>query len=322
MKRTPRDLQLDYLREYELGAAARVWRKNVALRAGNVIDLANRQQYFRSGTFTWWLARRLEGREGIDDNEGVWPINFWRCARRFGDPGTDLFPRDAMLSDASHHVYTAALEMRTLCYHRAANACEAKSLIRLGREVRYATEITSEWYDPPSGTITVPDRGVVIRGSHAVPLLEIDGSAGEYFRFPNSWGIEWGLRGWGSISLEHFDRFMIEAWDGVGPGLFPPIVAQRGVVCLEWKWSLDDGIGVHGREIVDAGTGDRLAWTFCKRRDGFLDIEEFYVWPSERGKGYGSALASMIAALAKKMNLPIRLLVSYADTEPQNQSNL
>ncbi|HEV3341117.1 MAG TPA: hypothetical protein VG125_12195 [Pirellulales bacterium] len=321
MNRIPRDLQLDYLNEYGLGAITDVRRRKVVLRRGNLRNLADRQQHFRQDTFSWKLARQLEGRDDLDDGEGVWPINFWRCARRFGTPGSDLFPSAKPLSEASPETYSQAREMRLLCYHRAASALEARDLINGGCEVRYATEVTEHWYDPPNGTIVVPDEPVELLGSHGVPLLRVDNSDGQYFLFLNSWGGEWGFNGWGAISFDHFDRYIIEAWHAPGAGLFMPIAAKTGVVCLEWKWSLTDEIGVHGREVLDATTGDRLAWAFCKRRKQFLDIEEFYVWPSARGKGHGRALASMVTSLAAQMALPLRLLVSYADTEPANAGN-
>ncbi len=318
-----RDLRLDYLREYQLGRrSTTTQRRNVPLRVGHISNLHKRAHLFDYDTFAWKLARRLEGREHVVDSEGIWPINCWRCERRFGLPGRDIFPRDAPLEKATREIYNAAREMRRLCYFRAANAEEAKSLIAAGQVVRYATQITSDWYDPPGGTIVVANENPVIVGSHAVPLDSISSLGDGHFFFRNSWGPEWGYEGSGAISFEHFDRFILEAWIGGPLGLFIPFAAATGPICLEWKWSLNDAIGIHGREIVDAKTTDRLAWAFCRRRGGFLDVEEFYVWPTERKKGYGRSLADMVKNLARSMQLPIRLLVSYADTEPDSRENL
>lgn len=317
-----RSVKLDYLREYPLGEhklAKEV--KNITLTLGTVPGMPNRIEFFNQDTFCWRHARQLEQRQDVSELEGVWPINYWRCNRRFGNPGSDVFNYDAPLSSVTAETYALAKEMRTLGYFRATNSAEARQIINHRREVRYATEITSEWYDPPDGIISITDECPTILGSHAVPLLRTSHLPEERFWFPNSWGCDWGRDGWGSITFEHFDKYMIEAWFGFGPGLFVPMTLKHGIVCLEWKWSLSDSIGVHCREIVDAHTSERLAWAFCKKRSHFLDVEEFYVWPSERGKKYGKELARMVTALGKAARLPLRMLISYADTESDNLKN-
>lgn len=54
----------------------------------------------------------------------------------------------------------------------------------------------------------------------------------------------------------------------------------------------------------------------------FLDIEEFFVWPSERNKGYGRKLAEMIQELQRQSRKKTRAWIPYADAEPENKSNL
>lgn len=319
MREIPRELKLDYLREYPIGSRPQKQQRNVPLKPGNVPNIQNRLEFFEHSTFAWWQARRLEGREHEDDSEGIWPINSWRCEKRFGLPGTDIFPIDARLPSAGPAIYQAAREMRRLGYMRVADSNEAINVLRVpNKTVRFATEITSDWYDPPFGTLPELSTSTPFRGSHAVPLVKFDQSKGNYFLFPNSWGEEWGAEGWGAISAEHFDKSVIEAWLSIGAGLSAPYSATADTICLEWKWACSDSISLHGREIVDASSSENLAWAFCTKRDGFLDVEEFFVWPSERQKGFGKELARMVRELASSLNLPIRLLVSYADTVPEN----
>jgi esterase/lipase superfamily enzyme len=317
---------LEYLKAYPIESTGRVARRhrNIPFEIGNLSVFGNPfdSEVFRSDTFNWRLAQKLEGVE-IPFDEGVWPIQYWRCQRRFGMPGSKLFPSGAALESLAPTVYSAAKEMRIFLYHRATTAAEAVELIRNGKEVRYATKMTHEWYDPQDGHIAVPDADAEICGSHSVPLLALTDESPQKFVFINSWGEEWGSRGCGAISFDHFERFMIEAWHGFGNGLFPPMHFQSGLICLEWKWNLPGTtIDIHGREIVDADSGDRVAWAFCSKRDGFLDIEEFFVWPSERKKGYARVLARMVKDLAKSMNLPLRMLVSFADSIDPNWPNV
>jgi esterase/lipase superfamily enzyme/GNAT superfamily N-acetyltransferase len=153
--------------------------------------------------------------------------------------------------------------------------------------------------------------------SHATPLIGFDYGKNR-FVFSNSWGREWGDAGFGYLPYENFDQSIIEAWRTPCSGLYPPVENKEGIICLEWKWSLNSSNEVHGREIVDASTLERIAWAFCVRRGQFLDVDELFVWPDERGRGYGRRLAAMVQDLAHALNCPLRMWVSFADAEPGN----
>ena len=103
-------------------------------------------------------------------------------------------------------------------------------------------------------------------------------------------------------------------------GWFVPSLKQTGVVARGWKWEPELGFAVHGREIYDTATDEYLAWAFCVLRDGYLDVDEFFVWPTERGKGYGRHLAKMVTQLSQQMKRPIRQVVPFSDTEPSEIS--
>ena len=201
-------------------------------------------------------------------------------------------------------------------YHRISDATTAIRTLDLGAQVRFSFELTSEWYDPPDGIVPQPAADAVVRGSHAVPLTGFDRTTGR-FTFPNSWGEEWGDKGWGSINREFFDARIVEAWTPCFHGFGIPYESKEGIVCLEWKCTPDEDFGVHCREIVAADTDTRLAWAFCFKRNGMLDIEDVFVWPTERGKGYGRELVRMLLSLRRSTKLPLRLLVSFADTTPR-----
>jgi len=306
---------LDYLSEYALGDRPPPQRRHVRLDVDRALLL--NYEHFRFCSYGWRHARILEHRLGSPLNEGVWPINNSRCEFRLGSPGSALFPKGADLESVPPDVHVAALRGRILCYFRAISADEAIAFANEQLDFRHATQITSDWYDPINGDIECSDAAPQICGSHAVPLAEFDYGTSR-FKFSNSWGGKWGDLGWGSLSLEHYNRFIIESWAIGARGVSVPRIANDGVICQEWKWSVSDEIGVHGREIVDARSGMKLAWAFCVKRRNTLDVEEFFVWPSERHKGYGRELARMILALAAQLGRRIRLLVSFADTYEWN----
>lgn len=308
-----RKLVLDYLVEYRLGEETGQRRRNVGLQATATVSDLSRPISTHFGARNAYV---LEERIDADKSEGCWQVSALRVQRRVGSPCLDLFPDGSELGDATPETWACAKRNRTHHYFRATSSLEACKIIQLGWPVSFATEVTPNWYNPPGGIIEAGPREPDIRGSHCVSLLKLlnDGQR-QRMGFLNSWGERWGDRGWGYISKEYFEKFIIDAWIVACPSHVAPLRHSDGIVCLEWKWSLTDSIGVHGREIVDAKSHERLAWAFCVRRDQYLDVDEFFVWPEERGKGYGRCLAMMVRALSEQTKCPIRTWVSFADTE-------
>lgn len=316
MDRIPRLARLDDLTEYPLGGPRSPRRKNVPFKLLATLDEFRDHEF---SSFAWWNTRDLENRSDVSVDEGVWPINHSRCDRKFGDPGNGLYPQFEARPPAdfvTEDVWKAASKFRLFCYWRVPDSVAAIRHLAAGRSVRYAGEITSDWYDPPDGKISVSSDDLPILGSHSVPLAWFDGGECR-FHFRNSWGV-WGDHGWGSFDRGHFDRSVVEAWDVDFRGVSFDRSIGSGIVCLEWKWAVNDEIAVHGCEVVDGATDDRLAWAFCVKRGRNLDVDEFFVWPTERGKGYGRVLAGMVKGLAVRMKMPLRALVSFADTEADN----
>lgn len=312
-KNVPSWFSLDYLREYSLEGPPATTRRNVPLVPS---PYRRRLPDFDGSTFGWRLTRRLEGTDDSDCTTGVWPLNAFRIGRQHGDPGNDLFPRGTDIDGVKPETWRLAKQMRLFCYHRVPSAVTARDLLSHGLTVSLSLEVTEGWYDPPGGKIPPLPSNPDFRGSHAVPLHDFDYRTNS-FAFLNSWGREWGDEGRGYLPYEDLDRSVIEAWLLSGNGFYPPLQAQAGIVCLVWKWSPHGpSLGVHGLEIVDAATEKRMAWAFCVRRDGFLDVDEFFVWPDERRKGFGRRLAGMVSVLAHALRSPLRMWVSFADTEP------
>jgi esterase/lipase superfamily enzyme len=303
---------LEYLTEYPIGKLSGPQRRHVRLhRTTTHSDILGGL----SSTFAYRSAQVLEGRT-MPDNDGVWPISAHRVGRRIGTPIVAMFQRNMVPEDATNETLECAKQNRLQHYCRVTSTSEVVRCLRLGIPVSFSLEVTPEWYDPPRGLIEIQSPELDIRGAHCVSLTKhIERDSRKLFAFPNSWGESWGDHGWGYIPCEEFDRLIIEAWRVGCPGYVAPLLHHEGIVCLEWKWSLTDKIDVHGREIVDAELHERLAWAFCVRRDSYLDVDEFFVWPTNRGRGYARCLASMVKSLSAVLRCPIRTWVSFADTE-------
>jgi hypothetical protein len=68
------------------------------------------------------------------------------------------------------------------------------------------TEATSR-----SGVIPLPTDTTALAGGHAIVIVGYD-DASRRLRFVNSWGSQWGDRGFGYLPYEYVEKYMKEAW--------------------------------------------------------------------------------------------------------------
>ena len=278
-----------------------------------------------SVTYNFIRSRQLEGTFPGDRTEGVWPITVQRVSRGLGAPEEQDWPRmtqrDEWPPSEPPGLNAKARSNRVHHYQRVRSARECPRVLSSAGALGAAFEITEQWFDAPKGIIEMPEADTPVIGSHCVCFLpqRLEGTG---FVFMNSWGEEWGNRGLGALSPEFFDRYLIEAWAPFGDGLFPCYFEGRGVTDLAWGMPDYLGGALHGREIFDATHDERIAWTFAVCRDRFLDVEELFVMPSHRQKGYANRLVDMLRELAEKLGLNIRLWVPFADCEPDNLPGL
>jgi len=176
-------------------------------------------------------------------------------------------------------------------------------------------DITSQWFTAAKGRITMPSAGDKIIGGHCVCVAGYDYSEGMFF-FPNSWGAQWGDDGHGSMSFEYFDKHMTEAWVMDGLRQMPPHKEIDQVQYLNWGIPTTLGVTLHGVEVYHYRTDARIGWAFCVQHHDVLEIEELFVRPDYRGKGYGRILAKMILELKDEFKLPIRLWIPHPDATP------
>jgi esterase/lipase superfamily enzyme len=308
--------RLQYLWQCRLGEQPRSRERNVRLTIDTALrKLRNPYDHFSS--LPYRTAHYLEKRDP-NSVSGIWGISHWRAERMFGNVPSELFSIETRYEDISDEIWKKARGFRKLCYYRITTPQEAMRLLRWNRQVRFACEITSDWYDPPEGMLPLLPADPNFVGSHAVPFIKFE-SESQRFVFPNSWGTEWGAKGWGQFPLQDWDRSIVGAWDTVGAGLVVPNALKSGIAVRGWKWGVDTASGVHCVDIYDVERDEYLAWAFCVTRNNVLDVDEFFVRPEERGKGLARELQSHVQRLAFALNKPMRLVVCFADTEDHSR---
>jgi GNAT superfamily N-acetyltransferase len=211
-----------------------------------------------------------------------------------------------------------------MCYKRIRSIAEVeRALDRLAPiGIGVSIKIFTSWANPANGMIPMPDSSELpINDTHHVSLIKYD-SKHKLFTFHNSWR-NWGDRGNGYIPYEYFNRYMFECW----AVLMQSIPETRHEVLVdgtrEIRWVIRDEWDrrIYGYEINNKETSERWAWAFVLERDGALEIEDFYVRPEFRRRGYGSRLSEKILGLAKAKQKPLRLWVSFADSQQESPGN-
>jgi GNAT superfamily N-acetyltransferase len=304
-----------------------------------------------SRAYNFIRSRELEGTFPGDPRTGTWGITFMRTMFGWGRVEEDLWPyylpgREAeeFNRPAPPGVDEAAKRFRVRRYQRlrtsddfrkalSYNQARYKKNLRAGRkptpppglpfpdylEIRASFEITEQFEKAPRGLIENPPLDARVIGAHAVPLLK-DLVSQRAFEFVNSWGERWGDDGSGYMPYDFLDRWLIEGWAiDESPPLLP---AEPGVHVFGWdSWDVLGG-RFYAVEAYDRDHDERIGWSFAVSRGDYFDVEELYVRPPYRRRGYASRMVAIMADRARDHGLSIRAWVPFADCERSNREAL
>lgn len=297
--------------------------------------------FVSSVRYSYIRARQLEGTYPGDPKEGVWPINSNRILYGWGMVAESEWPyfrKDDFLGPEPPGLDQSAKRRRVRHYQRIRNSSEARVLLnrnsrvlsklergrtpaRLGErlEIKVAFEITPEFVNAPRGLVISPPPDSPILGAHGVPLIGYSRSQ-DWFEFFNPWGPSWGDKGRGHMPADFFDAWMIDSW--AIDLRSAPLPETAGI--HELQWEIPDPLGdqLSGFEIYDADADERIGWSFAVHRGEHLDIEELYVKPAYRRRGYGIRLAEMVRKVSQARDLPLRSWIPYADYAETNRPAL
>ena len=192
------------------------------------------------------------------------------------------------------------------------------------------------------GRLPLPSPVDPFRGRHSVMVTGglksqgRDSSESDLLIFRNSWGPEWGTRGYGYISREYFDVAVESVtinWPGeigfvpnkrkalerlrrlsgpryvhaVGEAWLSPnrcVLEMRNVLDKAhelWHWRVYSLVS--GREVVVIQLHNlirAIGRVHVSLDDTNASIDELFVWPALRRRGYGRVLESFAAGLAQQ----------------------
>ncbi len=265
-------------------------------------------------------GRQLEGTYSSDPSIGIWPITSLRIGCGWGCVPEQDWPYSCSRNwppKEPPNLDKNAKRYRITCYQRVRSVEECKLALQKGA-VLAAFNITNQWFNAKNGIIDIPQQNAKIVGSHAFAIVGYEDNR-KSFMFQNSWGEEWGDKGYGWLPYEYFKTHLIEAWIlHVNFKKWEPMCKHLPRI-QGFTWSINTYMGsLHAIEFYDYPNDERMGWCFVVAHDGWLEVEEFFVRPAYRQQGYGKMLSDMLLELSSKLNMPLRLWISHADAELNN----
>ena len=266
--------------------------------------------------YNYVRSLQLEG--SYPEDAGSWPITGFRVQKGWGWPLEAEFrypkPGDPWPPAEPPGIDLLAKRNRVFCYHRVRTVGDCELEMATGSPVVASFEISDQWSVAPNGKVTMPKSDCPY--GHCVVLDGYDRSLREIL-FRNSWGENWGDHGRGAMPYEYFDHHVTEAWVLDATESVVPFDPVDGIGEYRWGRQISDGI-LHGAEFYDSRADERMAWAFARPAGGLLDVEELYVRPAFRGRGYGRRLCRMLRDLADELSLPLRIWVPHVDCAGAN----
>jgi GNAT superfamily N-acetyltransferase len=268
----------------------------------------------------------LEGRHPHD--VGAWSLTVRRMEVGEGVPlPTDP---DHMIEVREGEPYPPAPKLppsrlvRFFYYRRIRSSAECERYLRtVVPEVPVSLDLFASWLNPPKGVIPMPKEGERrLDATHLVVLID-SWPEKRQFLFRNTWGEKWGQRGHGVLPYDYVDKYVFESWVPYYAVTPESIKTEHTAGRRDRRWVVRDEWyrRVYGFEVWDEEGKDRCAWAFVLEKDGILEVEEFYVRPEYRRRGYGRVLAEKVAKLARAKQLPLRMWVAFTDSQQENPSN-
>lgn len=139
-----------------------------------------------------------------------------KVVRKYGCVSEDLLPMSGKLSKMSGAAfYALSSQFRILSYHNlGTNLDDWRIWLATRGPILNRVKVDQSWYEASKrkGTLTTFDATSVRNGGHAVCLV---GYNSKGFIIRNSWGTDWGDKGFGYASDEYVRAAFTEAYGAV-----------------------------------------------------------------------------------------------------------
>lgn len=278
-----------------------------------------------SVTYNQVRSRQLEGTFPGSPETGVWNTTYLRTMKGWGCVEEELWPYDGRASswpEAEPPGLDVQAKANRIGIYQRVNTVEdiSRGIYTIGA-VQASFGIDDSWFQAPNGVISPPNNQP-ITASHAICLVGYDNHK-QQFNFINPWG-NWGDNGRGTVPYSYISTRFVEGY--VIPSFeILPDISPRSIDSSHMKirtWKTDTHIGggkMYGAEIVDPIEDEMIAWGFAIERKTSLDIEELFVRPNWRRKGYGSLLTTGFVQMGADLGKKLQAWVPHSDCGTRNE---
>ena len=104
----------------------------------------------------------------------------------------------------------AAAPYRAKSYARLSSIAEMQAYLTTNCFIA-GVMVHEKFMDAPAGVIPMPTPGTEFLGGHAICIVGFD-RRNRMFKFANSWGTQWGDRGFGHIGYATLQALLMDAW--------------------------------------------------------------------------------------------------------------
>ncbi len=162
-----------------------------------------------SPRYLYQLCKRLDG---IPNQEGTYPRVAMKALVDNGVCPEACWPYQPY--QTNHPCPEADKEARPYrirAYARLTEIEEMERSLAVNGPFMAGVEVFPSWFEGGRGRIPLPDPGETSRGGHAICIMGYS-REGSYFKFKNSWGVDWGDSGYGYLPYQYMNRHCLDAW--------------------------------------------------------------------------------------------------------------
>ena len=172
-------------------------------------DIREGKEYDLSESWLYWNCKKIDiwpGEEGTSIRYAMTVLN------KIGVPTEKAWPYDDV-NIGKPKSWAAMISKWALIhsYWRINNLIELKAALKDGPVSIGIACFLEIFYVGFDGVIKYPANPNEIYGGHAVCAVGFDDNS-KRIKFKNSWGKDWGDRGYGYISYDYINDFMWDAW--------------------------------------------------------------------------------------------------------------
>lgn len=191
--------------------------------------------------------------------------------------------------------------------------------------VTFAFNLTTDWANPAHG-ILPSNNSDETDHAHCIAITNWLPKYSKYFQIQNSWGAEWGNAGHALMPTYYFDKYIIEAWTQEVSLTSRTRIKNKQIdkdthVTAISTYAHSDQ-KLYWFNIAIPGGNDRAGWAYAIEYNNTLNIEDIYIHPQHRRKGYANILIHELLDLKAAKGMPLALWVPYADSCSQNRNSI